>query len=83
MENPPWRYSCECSCLNYNPGSTDECPFCFQRETIFHTFLYCSRLDSLFQVLTGIFNRFDRLFHWKCSFVVLNILRNTVSVANC
>ncbi len=45
-----------------NPGSTDECPFCFQRETIFHTFLYCSRLDSLFQVLTGIFNRFDKTF---------------------
>ncbi len=39
-----------------------ECPFCFQRETIFHTFLYCSRLDSLFQVLTGLFNRFDENF---------------------
>ncbi len=39
-----------------------ECPFCFQRETIFHNFLYCSRLDSLFQVLTGLFNRFDENF---------------------
>ncbi len=24
-----------------NPDVSNECPFCFQRETVFHTFVYC------------------------------------------
>lgn len=34
-------------------------------ETVYHTFLFCSRLDSLFQVLTGLFSRFDETFSLK------------------
>ncbi len=62
MENPPWRYSVNALVSIINPGSSVECPFCFQRETVFHIFLYCSKLDLLFQVLTGLFNRFDETF---------------------
>jgi len=45
-----------------NPDVGKECPFCFQRETVFHTFLYCSRLKPLFDGLQNLFNVFDESF---------------------
>ncbi|XP_053533103.1 transposon TX1 uncharacterized 149 kDa protein isoform X1 [Ictalurus punctatus] len=34
-----------------NPEVTQECPFCSQRETVFHAFIHCSRLQPLFVFL--------------------------------
>lgn len=31
-----------------NPNVSEECPFCLQRETVYHCFLDCSRLCSFF-----------------------------------
>ncbi|KAI4884328.1 hypothetical protein NFI96_003224 [Prochilodus magdalenae] len=45
-----------------NPAVSSECPFCSLRETVFHCFTQCSRLDGLFRVLTSLFNAFDERF---------------------
>ncbi|KAF4091480.1 hypothetical protein AMELA_G00037490 [Ameiurus melas] len=34
-----------------NPGVTQECSFCSQRETMLHAFIHCSRLQPLFVFL--------------------------------
>lgn len=31
-----------------NPGVSDSCPFCAQRESVFHCFSACSRLALAF-----------------------------------
>ncbi|MBN3308508.1 NHRF3 protein, partial [Amia calva] len=33
------------------PGVTDNCPFCSQRETVFHCFFFCARLRPLFMLM--------------------------------
>lgn len=45
-----------------NHDISDECPFCFQKENIFHAFVYCIRLVPLFQVLKNLFGCFDEIF---------------------
>lgn len=45
-----------------NPDISNECPFCFQKETVFHTFLYCSRLKPLFDGLQNLLNCFNDKF---------------------
>ena len=35
-----------------NPGVSNGCPFCTERETIYHCFAQCSRLVSLFRTLS-------------------------------
>ena len=40
----------------------DGCPFCLQRETVFHTFIQCARLISLFEFLEKCFCGFNELF---------------------
>lgn len=45
-----------------NPDVGKECPFCCQRETVFHTFLYCSRLKPLFDSLQNLFSCFNESF---------------------
>ncbi len=45
-----------------NPDVSNECPFCFQREPVFHTFLYCLRLKPLFDGLQNLFNCFNEKF---------------------
>ncbi len=42
-----------------NVEVNDDCPFCFQRETIFHVFVQCSRLASFFDFVKGIFRGFN------------------------
>ncbi len=45
-----------------NPEVCSTCPFCSKRETVFHVFVQCFRLEPLFVVLNGLFNCFDELF---------------------
>nr|BAC82609.1 pol-like protein [Danio rerio] len=45
-----------------NPGNSDECPFCSQRETLYHAFMLCNRLSSFFQVLSNLFVCFGETF---------------------
>ena len=48
-----------------NPASSNACLFCGQTETLFHCFIECARLASLFTFLTRIFACFKE----KCSMV--------------
>lgn len=45
-----------------NPNVNEECPFCLQRETVYHCFLDCSRLCSFFQLLQQMFMMFGEKF---------------------
>ena len=45
-----------------NPNVGQECPFCFQRETIFHAFSQCVRLRTLFLILQRLFSKFGADF---------------------
>ncbi|KAI4881398.1 hypothetical protein NFI96_030494, partial [Prochilodus magdalenae] len=45
-----------------NPGVSHECPFCLDRETVFHAFMWCFRLRPLFQVLQNVFTGFSLVF---------------------
>lgn len=48
------------SVINANVQST--CPFCEHRETLFHCFMDCSRLSSLFALLQRVFKGFREVF---------------------
>ncbi len=41
---------------------SSECPFCFKRETVFHAFMECSRLNHLFTVLRNLLGCFNETF---------------------
>lgn len=43
---------------NNNPG----CPFCFQKETVFHAFMYCFRLKPLFVLVQEMCVKFNENF---------------------
>lgn len=45
-----------------NAAVEDKCPFCNQRETVFHSFSDCTRLTGLFVLLHSIFNRCGEVF---------------------
>lgn len=45
-----------------NHEVTQECPFCSQRETVFHTFMHCTRLEPLFTFLQDLCKLFDEVF---------------------
>lgn len=45
-----------------NRETSQNCPFCFERETVFHAFMYCSRLVELFNALERLFLGFRFLF---------------------
>ncbi|KAI3355604.1 hypothetical protein L3Q82_018441 [Scortum barcoo] len=45
-----------------NASVEDKCPFCGQRETVFHCFLECTRLTHLFDLLREFFSAFDECF---------------------
>ncbi len=49
----------------FNSDGTDCCPFCLQRETLFHAFMYCERLKPLFDMLEMLFNSFNVMFSIK------------------
>lgn len=60
-----WRIWHEIMAINaviiLHPETGHECPFCLQRETIFHNFMQWSRLKPLFIFLQTVFF----LFYWK------------------
>lgn len=45
-----------------NQEVNHKCPFCFNRETVFHVFMFCTRLRTLFDVLQVPFNSFGETF---------------------
>lgn len=45
-----------------NPTVSDKCPFCSERETIFHCFMYCKRLNPLFDLLSVFLDYFNTSF---------------------
>lgn len=45
-----------------NSDITHGCPFCSQRETVFHAFMHCFRLTPLFNVLQNLFLSFEESF---------------------
>lgn len=45
-----------------NPAVSNKCPFCDQRETVFHVFTECKRLTELFSLLTLVFSLFNVVF---------------------
>ncbi len=49
----------------FKSDGTDCCPFCLQRETLFHAFMYCERLKPLFDMLEILFNYFNVMFSMK------------------
>lgn len=48
------------SVINSDVGH--DCPFCSQRETVFHAFMHCQRLESLFLCLRRLFGSFNEPF---------------------
>lgn len=45
-----------------NPNVNSGCPFCTEKETVFHAFYYCGRLCVLFDLLHSIFDSFHEHF---------------------
>lgn len=56
-----------------NESTDSKCPFCENREMIFHWFLYCNCLEFLFLRLQRIFVDFKLYFVMLDLFMVLNI----------
>lgn len=52
-----------------NPEVSSEFLFCFIRETVFHAFMQCSRLNHLFMILRSLFGSFNETFSME-SFVL-------------
>ena len=60
-----------------NPEVNSACPFCPQRETVFHAFMHCLRLEELFL-------RFDETFCIETFFLGFKYFRKkNVSSVNC
>lgn len=49
-----------------NPTINDNCPFCSQRETVFHCFMNCDRLSPLFDLLDFLFSLLGISFTKQC-----------------
>lgn len=45
-----------------NEAVEDKCPFCRERETVFHCFTECQRLSALFLFLQTVFTAFTEVF---------------------
>lgn len=62
-----WKVLHGCVAVNafvsvINPNVKDNCPFCLNRETVFHCFLECDRLSFLFELLQQMFQLFGEVF---------------------
>ncbi len=69
----------------FNFDGTDCCPFCLQRETLFHAFMYCERSKPLFDMLEMLFNSFNVMFSIKlliCSFKYIRSRRYKSQLIN-
>jgi len=54
-----------------NPEISSDCPFCLQRETVFHAFMYCDRLRPLFIVVESFLRLLMKNSLCKCLYVGL------------
>lgn len=59
-----------------NPEVTPKCPFCSERETVFHAFLKCVRLGPLFLVLSGLFSCCEEFFSTEVFILGVKYSRN-------
>ncbi len=73
MENLALSNSVNAFISLVNPEISSDCPFCMQRETVFHAFMYCCRLRPLFNALENFFKSFNEDFSMQILFVVLNM----------
>jgi len=62
-----------------NPEISSDCPFCMQRETVFHAFMYCCRLRPLFNVLENFFKSFNEDFSMQMFIFGFKYLRRRAS----
>lgn len=58
-----------------NPEISPDCPFCGQRETVFHAFMYCCRLRPLFHVLENLLTLFNEFFSMQMFICVFKYVR--------
>lgn len=68
-----------------NAAVEDRCPFCDQRETVFHCFSECPRLTVLFLLLGNIFSSFKEHFKKQsfiCGFKYTRQQRNKCQILN-
>jgi len=68
-----------------NSEVTEGCPFCLEKETIFHAFMYCERLKPLFDILRKFFDSFDEVFSMKvfiCGFKYVKKFRHKCQLLN-
>lgn len=68
-----------------NSEVTEGCPFCLEKETIFHAFMCCERLKPLFDILRKFFDSFDEVFSMKvfiCGFKYVKKFRHKCQLLN-
>lgn len=68
-----------------NAAVEDKCPFCEQRETLFHCFSECVRLSALFVLLKAIFSRCGEDFTltiFICGFKFTRLWKNKCQLLN-
>ena len=68
-----------------NAAVEEKCPFCSQRETVFHCFSECSRLTALFVLLETIFSRYGEIFMKQvfiCGFKYTRQQKNKCQILN-
>lgn len=69
----------------FNSDCNAGCPFCSQKETVFHAFMHCERLKPLFDILGMPFNSFNVIFSMKifiCGFKYLKNCRQKSQLLN-
>lgn len=69
-----------------NPEISPDCPFCGQRETVFHAFMYCCRLRPLFHVLENLLTSFNEVFSMQmfiCGFKYVRRRSFECQLLNC
>ncbi len=66
-----------------NPNVTTECPFCLERETVFHSYLDCFRLKRLFSLLQNVFYSFYESFSIDVFIVGFKYVRKNRFICQC
>lgn len=68
-----------------NSEVTEGCPFCLEKETIFHAFMHYGRLKPLFDILRKVFDSFNEFFSMKvfiCRFKYVKKFRHKCQLLN-
>lgn len=66
-----------------NSDVTVECPFCLKRETVFHAYMDCFRLKSLFSLLHNLFDSFNESFSIDVFIVGFRYVRRKRFICQC